>query len=156
MKKPACELLVLWRRGYLYLWLYNPCEPCPFFQFRNPRRVGRSLWTGDQPLARPLPIHRTTQNKRKQTSMPRVGLELTIPVFERAKTVHASVIGRPGTHLVWWKDTFLRVVKINGDLSHSCLVSNISDIPEALEHYLTNGRDVRKGCVCNWFYTLCW
>jgi hypothetical protein len=30
-----------------------------------------------------------TQNKRTQASMPGVGLEPTIPVFERAKTVHA-------------------------------------------------------------------
>jgi hypothetical protein len=36
--------------------------------------------------------HRTaqTQNKRTQTPMLRVGFELTIPVIERAKTVHAS------------------------------------------------------------------
>jgi hypothetical protein len=36
--------------------------------------------------------HRTTQtqNKLTQTSMPPVGFEHTIPVFERAKTVHAS------------------------------------------------------------------
>jgi hypothetical protein len=36
-------------------------------------------------------IHRTTQTKTKrtQTSIPRVGFEPTIPVFERAKTVHA-------------------------------------------------------------------
>jgi hypothetical protein len=35
--------------------------------------------------------HRTTQtqNKRTQTSMPMVGFEPTIPVFKRAKTVHA-------------------------------------------------------------------
>jgi hypothetical protein len=53
--------------------------------------VGRTPWTGDQPVARPLPTHRTTQtqNKRTQTSMPRVGSEPTIPVFERAKTVNA-------------------------------------------------------------------
>jgi hypothetical protein len=31
----------------------------------------------------------TNQNKRTQTSMPLVGFEPTIPVFERAKTVHA-------------------------------------------------------------------
>jgi hypothetical protein len=48
-------------------------------------------WMGDQPVARPLPTHRTTQtqNKRTQTSMLRVGFEPTIPVFEQAKTVHA-------------------------------------------------------------------
>jgi hypothetical protein len=46
---------------------------------------------GDEPTARPLPTHITTQtqNKRTQTSMPRVGFEPTTPVFERAKTVHA-------------------------------------------------------------------
>jgi hypothetical protein len=46
---------------------------------------------GDQPVARPLPTHRTTQtqNKRTQTSMPQVGFEPTIPVFEPTKTVHA-------------------------------------------------------------------
>jgi hypothetical protein len=45
----------------------------------------------DQPVARSLPVQRTakTQNKRKQTSLPQVGFEPTIPVFERAKTVHA-------------------------------------------------------------------
>jgi hypothetical protein len=45
----------------------------------------------DQRVARPLPTHRTVQkkNKRTQTSMPPVGFEPTIPVFERAKTVHA-------------------------------------------------------------------
>jgi hypothetical protein len=51
-------------------------------------------------IARPLPTHRRTQiqNKRSQTSVPRVGFEPTIPVFKRAKTVHelhraATVIG---------------------------------------------------------------
>jgi hypothetical protein len=29
------------------------------------------------------------QNKRTETSIPQVGFEPTIPVFERAKTVHA-------------------------------------------------------------------
>jgi hypothetical protein len=50
----------------------------------------RTPWTGDQPIARPLPTHGTTQtqNKRTQISMPRVGFEPTIPAFERAKTVH--------------------------------------------------------------------
>jgi hypothetical protein len=40
---------------------------------------------GDQPVARQLPTHRI-QNKRIQTSMPRVGFERTILVFERTKT----------------------------------------------------------------------
>jgi hypothetical protein len=66
-------------------------RPWPLFQFLNIYAVGRTPWTGDQLVARPLPTHRSTQtqNKGKQTSMPRVGFEFTIPVFERAKTVHA-------------------------------------------------------------------
>jgi hypothetical protein len=65
--------------------------PWPLFQFLNLYTVGRTPWTRDQPVARPLPTHRTTQtqNKRTQTSMPRVGFEPTTSVFERAKTVHA-------------------------------------------------------------------
>jgi hypothetical protein len=53
--------------------------------------VGRTPWASDQRVARPLPTHRTTQtqNKRIHTFMPWVGSESTIPVFERAKTVHA-------------------------------------------------------------------
>jgi hypothetical protein len=53
--------------------------------------VGRTPWTGDQFVARPLPTHITTQilNKRTQTHMPRVGFEPTIPAFELAKNVHA-------------------------------------------------------------------
>jgi hypothetical protein len=46
---------------------------------------------GDQLVTRPLHVHRIaqTQNKHTQTSMPRVGFEHMIPVFERVKTVHA-------------------------------------------------------------------
>jgi hypothetical protein len=62
-----------------------------FFSFLILHTIGRTLWTGDQPVAMPLPTHRTTQtqNKRTQTSMPWVGFEPTIPAFERAKTFHA-------------------------------------------------------------------
>jgi hypothetical protein len=50
----------------------------------------RTPWTGHQPVARPLPTVRKTQtqNKRRQTSMSRVGFEPTIPAFERAKTIY--------------------------------------------------------------------
>jgi hypothetical protein len=54
-----------------------------FFSFLILYTVGRTPWIGDQPVAG------LTQNKRRQTSIPRVGLEPTIPVFERAKAVHA-------------------------------------------------------------------
>jgi hypothetical protein len=76
---------------FICLWLYSPCGPWPLFQFHNIHTLGRTSWTGDQPVARPLPIHRTTQTQSTctQTSMPLVGFEPTIPVFERAKTVHA-------------------------------------------------------------------
>jgi hypothetical protein len=60
-----------------------------FLSFLILYTAGRTLWAGDQPVARPLPPHRTrpTQNKR----MPQVEFETTIPVFERAKTVHLFI-----------------------------------------------------------------
>jgi hypothetical protein len=74
----------------IYLWLYSPRGPWPLFQFLNLYTIGRTPWTRNQPFARPLPIHRTTQtqNKRITTSMSRLEFEPTIPVFERAKMVH--------------------------------------------------------------------
>jgi hypothetical protein len=55
----------------------------------------------DQPVAKPLPANRTaqTEKKRTETYMPQMGFEPTIPVFERAKPVHAldraaNVIGK--------------------------------------------------------------
>jgi hypothetical protein len=62
----------------------------PFFHL-DFYTVCRSPCTREQPVARPLPTHRRTQtrNERTQTSMPGVGFEPTIPVFERTKTVHA-------------------------------------------------------------------
>jgi hypothetical protein len=80
---------------HLTLSLYVSTDPLDldrFFTFLILYTVGRTPWTGDQHIARPLRTHRTTQthNKRTQTSMPRVGSEPTIPVFEWAKTVYAS------------------------------------------------------------------
>jgi hypothetical protein len=74
------------------LWLYSPLFGLDqFFSFLIFYAVGRTPWTGEQPVAVSLPAHRTaqTQNKLTQTSMPHVGFEPTIPVFERVKTVHA-------------------------------------------------------------------
>jgi hypothetical protein len=76
----------------IYLWLYSPLlDPGCFVSFSILYEVGRTPWTGNQHVARPLPTHRSTQtqNKRTQTSMPKVRFEPTVPVFERAKTVHA-------------------------------------------------------------------
>jgi hypothetical protein len=73
--------------------------------------AGRTPCTVDQSVARPRPTPRTTQtqNKRTQTLMPWVGFEPTIPVFERAKTVHAldraaTVIGE--LHTTNWGGTW--------------------------------------------------
>jgi hypothetical protein len=62
-----------------------------FFQFHDHFTDGKTPWTGDQPIARPLPTRRTTQtqNKCTQTFMPWVGVESMPPGFERLKTVHA-------------------------------------------------------------------
>jgi hypothetical protein len=97
--------------------------PRPLIQFRNHFYTdGMTPWTSDQPVARRLHKHRTTQTQNKhihQTSMPWV-----IPASERAKTVHnldraAAVTGHPillgwsnqrwgkkrlGRHWLRWED----------------------------------------------------
>jgi hypothetical protein len=46
----------------VYLWLYTPLlDFGPFFSFLILYTVDRALWTGYQPVARPLPTHRTTE-----------------------------------------------------------------------------------------------
>jgi hypothetical protein len=73
------------------------------FQFHDHFTDGRTAWTNDQPVARPLPKHRRTQTQNKhihQISMPYVGFKPTIPTSERAKTVNvldrsAIVTGKP-------------------------------------------------------------
>jgi hypothetical protein len=84
--------------GYVYMyvcmhvWLYSTLlDLGRFFSFLILCTVGRTPWTGNQPVARPLPTHRITQkrNKRTQVSMPWMGYEPTIPEFERGNTVHA-------------------------------------------------------------------
>jgi hypothetical protein len=84
---------------YLLSTIYSPCGSWPFFQFLNLYTAGIISWMGDQTAARHLPTHRTTQNKRAGTSMPRMGFEPTTSVFERAKAIHvldcsATAIGK--------------------------------------------------------------
>jgi hypothetical protein len=67
----------------LLSWIYSPLLGLGyFFGFFILHTVGRTPWTGDQPVA----THRATQT---QTYMSQAGFERTIPAFERGKTVHA-------------------------------------------------------------------
>jgi hypothetical protein len=73
----------------IYLWHYSPLLDLGlFFSFLVLYTVGRTPWTRDQPVIRPLPAHRRAQiqNKFTQTSLPQVGFEPTIPVLKWAKT----------------------------------------------------------------------
>jgi hypothetical protein len=66
---------------FIYLWLYSLLLNLSHFSsFLILYRVGKTPRTGHQPVARPLPAHRTTQTQNKQISMPRV-LDPTIPTF---------------------------------------------------------------------------
>jgi hypothetical protein len=61
-----------------------------FFSFLIYKQSAGLLGRGISPSqGRYIHTEQHKQNKRTQTSMPHVGFEPTIPVFERAKTVHA-------------------------------------------------------------------
>jgi hypothetical protein len=78
---------------FIHQWLYCPLLGLvPFFSFLILYTVGRTPLMGDQPMARPLLIHRATQTQNtrtQQTSMPSQRFAPIIPAFARAKTVHA-------------------------------------------------------------------
>jgi hypothetical protein len=90
--------------------------PRPPIQFRNHFFTdGRTPWTSDQPVARPLPKHRINAYTH-QTSMPWVGFEPTIPVFERAKTVHIKWLPPQNSHL------YIKTVQLNVDFEWPLLL----------------------------------
>jgi hypothetical protein len=70
---------------YLSMALQSFVGPWPLFQFLNPIQSVGHLGRESGPSQGPLPIH----GSNAQTPMHRVEFEPTIPVFERAKTVHA-------------------------------------------------------------------
>jgi hypothetical protein len=77
-------LLPFWSMGH-------PCNALFHFSFLKLRQsvglLGRGIGQSQG-----LYLHKTTQTQKKhtQTSMPSAAFAPTIPVFERAKTVHAS------------------------------------------------------------------
>jgi hypothetical protein len=82
---------------YILIWLYSPLlDLGRFFSFLIFYTICRTHWMGDQPVAKPPPAHWTaqTRNKRTETSVPWVGFEPMIPVFEQAKSL------RPRCHCV--------------------------------------------------------
>jgi hypothetical protein len=76
--------------------------PWPLLQFRHFFYTdGRTTWTSDQPVARPLPKHRTTQHRiNAHTDIHALsGIRTQDPTFERTKRVHvlhraSTVIGK--------------------------------------------------------------
>jgi hypothetical protein len=91
-----------WRDGSTLLTAAHLCPfliavpahsgPGPLTQFRNHLfTAGRTPWTSDQPVARPLPTDRTTQTQHKHIPNMRVllGFESMISASERAKTLRA-------------------------------------------------------------------
>jgi hypothetical protein len=74
---------VRWRLGYVdasnncnvfffSLALQPPWALASAFQFHDHFTAGRTPWTGDQPVARSLPTHRTTQTQNKHIHTPNI------------------------------------------------------------------------------------
>jgi hypothetical protein len=96
LDRPACCPVIICPS--IYLWLYSPYGPWPLFQLLNLMHSRYDSLDGGSALIKATAY--TQNNKRTQTPMPWVGFEPTIPVFERAKTVHAldrtaTLIGSP-------------------------------------------------------------
>jgi hypothetical protein len=117
----------------LSLWLYSPLDLGLFFSFFILYTVGRTPWTGDQPVTRPLHTHRTTQTqiKRIQTSMPRMRFEFMRPVTERSKKVHA--LDRAVTAIRCFKPTSLILLLLKGTVYRNVTICNLIETYRVLE-----------------------
>jgi hypothetical protein len=82
---------------FFLLTLQPPWALASDFLFHDHFKEGRTPWTSDQPVARPLPKHRTTQTQNKHKHLP--GFELTIPASER---VHALDCSATVTGILQW------------------------------------------------------
>jgi hypothetical protein len=58
---------------FFFHWLYSHHGPWPpIFQFHDHFTDGRTAWTSDQLVARPLPKHRQTQTQNKHIHIPNI------------------------------------------------------------------------------------
>jgi hypothetical protein len=78
--------------------------PWPLFSFFTQYTVGGIPWTGDQPVARPLPTHRTiqTQNKRHNTDIHALSLVPTHVPSVRASEDSSGLRPRGHCDRLWF------------------------------------------------------
>jgi hypothetical protein len=62
----------IWILLFFFTGSTAPMGPDLFFQFHDHFTDGRTLWTSDQLVARPLPKHRTTQTQNKHIHTPNI------------------------------------------------------------------------------------
>jgi hypothetical protein len=87
---------------YLPMSLQNFVVPWPLFRSLILHAVGWTPWTGDQPIARPQPIHRTKQ-RIKETNIHALGGIRTHDPSVRASEDISCV--RPRSHCDWHLET---------------------------------------------------
>jgi hypothetical protein len=85
--------ILLFIHSFIHQWLYSPLlGPGLFFSFVIFFYTdGRTPWTSDQPVARPLPAHRTAQT---QISMPLSGIRTHAPSVRASEDI--SCLTLPG------------------------------------------------------------
>jgi hypothetical protein len=75
---------------FFFHGLYSTLGPWPqIFRFHDYFTDGRTLWTSDQLVARPLPKHRTTQTQNKHIHIPNIhalcGIRIHDPSFRASE-----------------------------------------------------------------------
>jgi hypothetical protein len=97
MGKRTCSSTYVYLLWNYNLWLCGPLLGLERIQFLDPIHSRYDPLDGESARRKASTY---TQNKRKQTSMPRVGFKSTTPVLELARTVHAA--DRAATGIGLW------------------------------------------------------
>jgi hypothetical protein len=81
--------IVVLKLLFFSMALQHPWALASAFQFHDHYEDGRTPWTSDQPFARPLPKHRTTQTQNKHIHRPNIhalcGIRTHDPTFRTSE-----------------------------------------------------------------------
>jgi hypothetical protein len=73
---------------FIHSFIHSSVALQPLFQFLELYAVGSTPWTGDQPVARPLPTRRTTQTEQTHTD-----IHVSSRIRTHDPSVRATVFG---------------------------------------------------------------
>jgi hypothetical protein len=125
--------------SFIHQWLYSPLlGPGCFFRFVTLHRVGKTPWTGDQPVARPLPTQRIAQHRINEHRHPCLEQDLN-PRPQCSRGENSSYVrprGHCDRHKILYPKNLFR-----------CDVAHEGEVRTVWPCFCTSYRDDKHSCA---------